>query len=942
MSVWSDNFSGINGNPPNPIHWTPVDEDVGKTIEIQDNQVRFTHPGSGGAALKLNAKFLVGSDFDIRLSFNDWSASPSSDSINAALSLIFDGDGHFCRVARAYDVANGHHYFFQRYTGSSGYRRTGERTEISGEIRLTKTNNSFQGYYWKEANYSSSSTSSTTTMDYQGEWVAIGSPYTLKANDTEYRPRLHLTSATSGSEIVDFDDFIVQTGVLDWDTSTTTTTAGPTTTTTAGPTTTTTAGPTTTTTAAPTTTTTTGEAPTTTTTTAPPTTTTTTGETTEVTFYPGVSGDDGWGNDGGSVFDNSNDFIVLGDFSGSKNSFIRFPNVTIPKGAVIESAVLRLYSYGFREVDTVNVDIHFNDADDAVAPTNAGEVVALDRTSAKVDWDSVGFWPTTELPHDSPDISAPLQEVIDRSGWDYEQAVMVILDDDGSDDYRRACSYDWDSGNYKAELIVSYSGGSTTTSTEHQEWEYDSETISWMNNVNFLSDTVKWVLYGLPWAESDEPYSTGMVYAESEETYILAEYVYAESEEVYSLNDDIYAESEEVYAIDTMDWVEAESEERYIVRENDMEIIRNTHSVTINGEELNIIDLSISGDESSYCLSLNMKVADAKGWMLCVRGVEVIVTVNSMVFKFVVDAGTRKRKHGITEYSVTGRSKASLLDFPNAEAITKSWGVTTAKAVINEMVAVESITIDNSGILNWSLPANLLEVEEKSPLSVIKEVAKTTGAVVQSDFNGDMVIRYSYPVSPTHYEDETAELVVTDVDDIREVDEDDDIREGFNSVVVSNKEVLDDPEEYIYVELDEQRNAGKSTFHPNDKAIYLKIWSSLDYTPVMTAGTMSLFKSDEVLEMPGETLSFVHDESPSVSKPIETLLGKTWYGNDLGDLSIVENSKVKLEAASQDYNTLGICEVRYETKYDVWKVIPPSGIEDTFSIFILTAQDAVE
>ena len=90
----------------------------------------------------------------------------------------------------------------------------------------------------------------------------------------------------------------------------------------------------------------------------------------EVKKYPLASADDyHWG--GTSIFDNTEPSMWFGDNGEppDMNVGFRFPSVTIPQGAIIESAHLTLFAADYF-AGTLNVSIYGNNVDNAVAPTS--------------------------------------------------------------------------------------------------------------------------------------------------------------------------------------------------------------------------------------------------------------------------------------------------------------------------------------------------------------------------------------------------------------------------------------------------------------------------------------------------------------------------------------------------------------------------------------------
>ena len=173
-------------------------------------------------------------------------------------------------------------------------------------------------------------------------------------------------------------------------------------------------------------------------------------------FYPGVDGDDGW-KEGGS-FRAAYDWIGIGNSGSACQAFIRFPNVTIPQGSVITLAFIRFTAYLDRSNTIVKTNIYFNDSDDAVAPISVATYNALVKTTAFVAWDGLASW-INGTTYDTLSIITPLQEIVDRGGFASGNAVMVLIEDDGSDvnAHRLASDLSHLAGAEKPELHVEWS-----------------------------------------------------------------------------------------------------------------------------------------------------------------------------------------------------------------------------------------------------------------------------------------------------------------------------------------------------------------------------------------------------------------------------------------------------------------------------------------------------
>ncbi len=146
----------------------------------------------------------------------------------------------------------------------------------------------------------------------------------------------------------------------------------------------------------------------------------------------------------GSVSTSSSDLELVNDGStGNQTVGLRFERLFIPKNAVITNAYLQ---FQVDETDSVTTSlmIHGEAADDAVAFTGAAfDVSSRGQTTASVAWtppawDTVG---AAGADQQTPDLSAIIQEIVNRDGWSANNALVLTLTGSGA---RTAESFDGD------------------------------------------------------------------------------------------------------------------------------------------------------------------------------------------------------------------------------------------------------------------------------------------------------------------------------------------------------------------------------------------------------------------------------------------------------------------------------------------------------------------
>lgn len=131
--------------------------------------------------------------------------------------------------------------------------------------------------------------------------------------------------------------------------------------------------------------------------------------------------------DGTSFSSSSNNVNVRAHTSGGTryNGGARFTNVTVPNGATITAASLTVdRATGFDTENDILVDILGEDVDNSVNFSTNPDVTSRVRTTASV------FWSKTDIVDGevSPDISAVIQEIVDRAGWASGNALTILID----------------------------------------------------------------------------------------------------------------------------------------------------------------------------------------------------------------------------------------------------------------------------------------------------------------------------------------------------------------------------------------------------------------------------------------------------------------------------------------------------------------------------------
>ena len=106
---------------------------------------------------------------------------------------------------------------------------------------------------------------------------------------------------------------------------------------------------------------------------------------------------------------------------------LRFQNLPLPKGAVVDSAFIEVFSHESKTADDVaNITIAAEATDDAQTFTEDALIDSRPLTSTQLSWfidEPWGLWTA----HRTPDLSAVVQEVVDRNGWEVGNSIAFIM-----------------------------------------------------------------------------------------------------------------------------------------------------------------------------------------------------------------------------------------------------------------------------------------------------------------------------------------------------------------------------------------------------------------------------------------------------------------------------------------------------------------------------------
>lgn len=105
---------------------------------------------------------------------------------------------------------------------------------------------------------------------------------------------------------------------------------------------------------------------------------------------------------------------------------LRFQNITIPKGAIIDSAFIIFCSHeGKNAEDTAKITITGNAVDNAETFDLDNLITSRPQTQATIPWTVASEWALWEF-YRTPDLKSIIQEIVDRPGWALGNSLALI------------------------------------------------------------------------------------------------------------------------------------------------------------------------------------------------------------------------------------------------------------------------------------------------------------------------------------------------------------------------------------------------------------------------------------------------------------------------------------------------------------------------------------
>lgn len=171
----------------------------------------------------------------------------------------------------------------------------------------------------------------------------------------------------------------------------------------------------------------------------------------------------------------STDLELMRDGNNKQLVGLRFNNIRVPQGATITAATIDFEVDQKKTGTPLDVDIYGEDSSQPARYSDSAKISSRTKTSAKVDW-SITTGPNKNVTLSSPDISAIVEEIVNRGDWVESNSMAFILQEDPSqtaNNFRELESYNGES-DAAAKLNISYSYSASAVNNDYIALRFNS------------------------------------------------------------------------------------------------------------------------------------------------------------------------------------------------------------------------------------------------------------------------------------------------------------------------------------------------------------------------------------------------------------------------------------------------------------------------------------
>lgn len=320
-----------------------------------------------------------------------------------------------------------------------------------------------------------------------------------------------------------------------------------------------------------------------------------------------------------------------------------------------------------------------------------------------------------------------------------------------------------------------------------------------------------------------------------------------------------------------------------------------------------ITALRLSRRRDQFAVTGSLDFSESADYLACALGRTVTISLAGKNIVLRVYDRSRSRQHGDWRYSVQLASPAYWLDAPHAELVDGEFSG-MASAVAAQLAG--AVSVDWQAV-DWHMPASTLIAAGQSPLELIRALAAAPGGILQSAYEGGLIVRPEYPLPVTEWRTATPALSIVEAEVGIAVEDREEYRSGVNAVLVSNTTPEGLESGGLRME-SEMGDDGSITWR-----VYSEPWDP-SVTLRHTGGDwVQLQLLGDEIHTETETVALVDGEG-HVNYPVLDVVSSAWRQASLGALTVGSDGTVTSATPGES-----LVEITYRTRCRAWLAIDP-------------------
>jgi len=187
----------------------------------------------------------------------------------------------------------------------------------------------------------------------------------------------------------------------------------------------------------------------------------------------------------------------------------------------------------------------------------------------------------------------------------------------------------------------------------------------------------------------------------------------------------------------------------------------------VGGVQVELESFNVNSADGQYAWVCDMQLLNVADYVLFTADKSFSVLIGAETYNFIIDGKSLSRSGMVAiNATVRGISKVAMLAEPRARPLTIDLSTQVYTTVELLPILLGDLFGDTTWeVIHWAIPAGRIGSTGQTPLRVLQQIAAAAGAVVMSDPDGHIRIRYDFPVSVPAYGVATADHVYNDIDD---------------------------------------------------------------------------------------------------------------------------------------------------------------------------------